>query len=304
VCCTYLKSACSSSITSNCTYIQNPSYPTSYTTSGACAYNVKPISSDICQLRLDLDNFDLTETVATGTCVDSFTVTTGSSRTYYTLCGTLSGQHIYLETARKTTDQILTFTIAGATTTVATWRIKVSQIECYSTSKAPTDCYQYLTGVSGSLTSLNYPTAVLEITRYTACVRREAGYCGIQWSQTQQTSGDSTIAGITPDPFSLDAILTKGNALSVANSDAYVIIPGSGNTVYGGTHLIDDYHATAAIEDATSAAVYSWGEPFLLTVSATTDVMVDGTLPDATGFSLQYAQIPCGNQLAISPNST
>ena len=44
--------------------------------------------------------------------------------------------------------------------------------------------------------------------------------------------------------------------LSVANSDAYVIIPGSGNTVYGGTHLIDDYHATAAIEDATSAAVY------------------------------------------------
>ena len=104
-------------------------------------------------LPLDLDNFDLTETASTGTCVDSFAVTTGSSRTYYTLCGTLTGQHskfkslkvclvtssflffsVYLETARKTTDQILTFTI-GATTTVATWRIKVAQIECYSTSK-------------------------------------------------------------------------------------------------------------------------------------------------------------------------
>ena len=83
----------------------------------------------------------------------------------------------------------------------------------YPFFRAPTDCYQYLTGVSGSLTSLNYPTAVLEITRYTACVRREAGYCGIQWSQTQQTSGDSSIAGITPDPFSLDAILTTGNAV-------------------------------------------------------------------------------------------
>ena len=101
-------------------------------------------------LPLDLDNFDLTETASTGTCVDSFAVTTGSSRTYYTLCGTLTGQHskfkslfshffipffsVYLETARKTTDQILTFTI-GSTTTVATWRIKVAQIECYSTSK-------------------------------------------------------------------------------------------------------------------------------------------------------------------------
>ena len=44
-------------------------------------------------LPLDLDNFDLTETASTGTCVDSFAVTTGSSRTYYTLCGTLTGQH-------------------------------------------------------------------------------------------------------------------------------------------------------------------------------------------------------------------
>merc|ERR550532_2642791 len=134
VCCTYLVSACSSSISNNCTYVQNPSYPSSYTTAGDCAYNVKPISSDICQLRLDFDNFDITETLATGACVDSFSVTTGSSRTYYTLCGTLTGQHIYLETARKTTDQILTFTI-GSTTTVATWRIKVAQIECFSTSK-------------------------------------------------------------------------------------------------------------------------------------------------------------------------
>ena len=107
-------------------------------------------------MSVDFDNFDITETLATGACVDSFSVTTGSSRTYYTLCGTLSGQHskfllyipimgffyvtspffflVYLETARKTTDQILKFTI-GATTTVATWRIKVAQIECFSTSK-------------------------------------------------------------------------------------------------------------------------------------------------------------------------
>ena len=80
--------------------------------------------------------------------------------------------------------------------------------------RAPTDCYQYLTGVSGTLTSFNYPTAALELIRYTSCVRREAGYCGILWAQSQYTSGDGGIATVTPDPFALDTILTTGIAVS------------------------------------------------------------------------------------------
>ena len=123
-------SSCGSSVTNNCTYIQNPSYPSSES-SGSCSYNVRPLSTDICQLRLEFDNFDLTETSpVVGTCVDTFDVTSGSSRDYFKLCGTLSGQHIYVETGRKTTDQTLSFTIA-TTSTVATWRIKVNQLTCY-----------------------------------------------------------------------------------------------------------------------------------------------------------------------------
>ena len=80
--------------------------------------------------------------------------------------------------------------------------------------RAPTDCYQYLTGVSGTLTSFNYPTAALELIRYTSCVRREAGYCGILWAQSQYTSGSGAIATVTPDPFALDTILTTGIAVS------------------------------------------------------------------------------------------
>jgi len=282
VCCTYLVSDCSSSITKNCTYIQNPSYPSSYTTSGACAYNIAPISADICQLRLDLDNFDITETSTTGACVDSFGVTTGSSRTYYDLCGTLSGQHIYLETARQTTNQVLTFTIA-TTSTVATWRIKVSQIECYSTSKAPTDCYQYFTGVSGTLTSFNYPTVVLELMKYTTCVRREAGYCGIQWSQTSFTSASTTV---TPDPFELDdtGATALANDIDAAITDAHIIIPGSANTAYTGGALSDD----SMNDDTSSGAIYSTGVPFTLTYAATGNVGSGDT-----GYSLQYQQTPC-----------
>ena len=93
VCCTFLVSTCGSTLDQNCTYIQNPSYPSSYSTSGTCEYAVTPLNSEICQIRLDMDAFDLTETSTTGVCVDSFDVTVGSSRDYYTLCGTLTGQH-------------------------------------------------------------------------------------------------------------------------------------------------------------------------------------------------------------------
>ena len=145
---------CGATVSNNCSYIQNPNYPSSE--SSDCSFSITPLNADICQIRLDFDNFDITETTPiVGTCVDSFDVTSGSSRTYYTLCGTLSGQHskfpiktiwdilkhsdffyfsVYLETGRKTTDQVAKFTI-GTTSTVATWRIKVNQIECSSTSK-------------------------------------------------------------------------------------------------------------------------------------------------------------------------
>ena len=85
-------STCGTTITNNCTYIQNPSYPSSYTTAGSCEYEVTPISSDICQLRLDFDKFDITD-ATDGTCTDSFDVTVGSSRDYQNLCGTLTDQH-------------------------------------------------------------------------------------------------------------------------------------------------------------------------------------------------------------------
>lgn len=51
------------------------------------------MNSHICQLRLDFDHFDLTDNVVGGVCTDSFDVTVGSSRDYYSLCGTNSGYH-------------------------------------------------------------------------------------------------------------------------------------------------------------------------------------------------------------------
>ena len=50
------------------------------------------IFSDICQLRLDFDNFDITETTA-GVCTDSFAMTAPSGQNPLNLCGTLTDFH-------------------------------------------------------------------------------------------------------------------------------------------------------------------------------------------------------------------
>jgi len=281
VCCVFTITTCGATVSNNCSYIQNPNYPSSES-SGDCSFNISPLNADVCQLRLDFDNFDITETAPiTGACTDTFDVTSGSSRDYFALCGTLTGQHMYVETGRATTDQVAKFTI-GTASTVATWRIKVNQIECSSTAKAPTDCFQYLTGISGSISSLNYPTTALVLT-YTICVRREYGYCGIEWSESAITS---------PDPFDLntgavaDALV---GGVDASASAVYLSIPGSANSLYGGLAFSDDNSAIAANIDETSSSVQAYGMPFTLGVNSygVADAAV-------MGFNLVYNQIPCG----------
>merc|ERR1712141_244060 len=104
VCCVFTVNTCGATVANNCSYIQNPNYPSSES-SGGCSFNISPLNADVCQLRLDFDNFDITETAPiTGACTDTFDVTSGSSRDYFALCGTLTGQHMYVETGRATTD--------------------------------------------------------------------------------------------------------------------------------------------------------------------------------------------------------
>ena len=105
-------STCGGSVTQNCTYIQNPGYPTTYSTTGSCAWSVTPINSgidfscpfyfknfhnfcsipEICQLRLDFDNFDITD-ASTGICTDSLTVAGPTGRNPMDLCGTNTDMH-------------------------------------------------------------------------------------------------------------------------------------------------------------------------------------------------------------------
>ena len=78
VCCLVTSSTCSTTISQNNTYIQNPSYPSTYPTPSSatmCSYTVNKVNDNICQLRLDFQTQELGITATTGACTDTFQAT-------------------------------------------------------------------------------------------------------------------------------------------------------------------------------------------------------------------------------------
>jgi len=276
VCCTFSLSSCGSTVNQNCTYIQNPSFPNTYSTSGACSYTINYIQSDICQLRLDFNMFDITDVATTGVCTDSFTVTGPTGRNPSVICGVNTGQHMYVETGSSTTATAIGFTIAS--TGGGSWRIKVSQIECTSNARAPTDCVQYFTGISGEVKSFNFDGGIqLRDIQYTICIRRETGSCGIQYTVQDNT---------TPDSYDLSDATANANGGSSATGEAmgYIAVPGSNTDLYSGT-ILSSQTGTA---EGVDGVLLATGMTFIIGVTNT-----DADQTSSNGFDFVYAQTPC-----------
>ena len=89
-------STCSTTISTNTTYIRNPNYPSSYTPSstGSCAYTISKISDDICQLRLDFQTFSgFATTTPIGACSDYMTAAGQTGKDPPSICGTNTDYH-------------------------------------------------------------------------------------------------------------------------------------------------------------------------------------------------------------------
>jgi len=202
-CCIFEKSCGGGSIAENCTYFTS----SSLTKGSSCSLTICKCSSDICQLRLDYETFVLSNpvTITTitvgppaaeagsatriGNCdTDSFGVTVPGGKSPPAICGTNTGQHMYIP-ASSTGCNILTANIgSGSTATTSAFTIKVSQIECSSKRLAPTGCLQYFTGDSGTaangdaIQTYNYNSGggvLLANQDYTACIRDNRAYCAI-----------------------------------------------------------------------------------------------------------------------------
>merc|ERR1711944_331298 len=134
------------------------------------------MKSDICQIRLDFTSFIIagpavtTEnipTTATTVCQDSLVLATSdnsavTSSPFGTLCGALTGEHLYVDlspTAADTLTATLTTLVDGTLTAVIAqriWDIKVSQIECHATYRAPAGCQKYFMEATGKIVSMNF----------------------------------------------------------------------------------------------------------------------------------------------------
>merc|ERR1712113_234994 len=299
VCCVIYTTTCGTAISTNTTYIRNPGYPSSYTASSAstCTYTFNKVSDDICQLRLDFQTFSgfATSTTA-GSCYDTLAMAGQTGVDPPSICGTDTGYHMYTEFGATSTDTItmtLTYGSSGLTT-AKTFNILARQISCTSSYKAPTDCTQYFTGVSGNVQSYSYGQ-MLSSQYYMNCIRTEAGYCAIQWKQSSTTSPDPFgILGTTP----ATTVAAAGHSSPTPTlcTNGFIFIPDLSMDGISkipvplglGAFQSEQCGAVFGVESqTTSAALISRKQPFVL------GVYTDSTDEPATGFNLDYTQIPC-----------
>lgn len=212
VCCAFIDATeANAQIMENRTRLRNGEFPQTdaSTTNLNIAYTINKMQSDICQIRLDFGTFVIggpansAENIAAAAlthCVDTFTVaTSGVSQVIDsagTLCGALTGEHMYIELSPTAADTaILTLTTNVATFNAAAadrvWDIKVSQIECFATYRAPPGCTRYLMADSGSITSYNFVLLAnagsftgieLASQRVKTCIRRSKGMCCVEYN--------------------------------------------------------------------------------------------------------------------------
>ncbi|XP_023330808.1 uncharacterized protein LOC111703166 [Eurytemora carolleeae] len=299
VCCLFSKSACSSTVTNNVSYITNPGFPSTYNTAGTCTYTINKVSSDICQLRLDF--ITLVQAVSTmpqGCCgstlctagflADSLTVLGKTGKNPPVICGTNTGQHMYVETGATDGDTVsLAFSVIG--TTNNQWNVRVSQIPCSASYRAPSQCVKYFTGTKGTVTSYGFAgNTQLTSQNYESCVRQEKGYCGIEWDESTVTSPS--------DAFDLTDASATIAANTAACIDSYILIPdGVVDTAIGPQRYFcgESLGVNLAVNPSP---VTSTRVPFSLThftTIATQITQAGASGGIANGFSLDYTQLPC-----------
>ncbi|XP_023327192.1 uncharacterized protein LOC111700493 [Eurytemora carolleeae] len=201
-CCFYSMNTCGGTVTHNQTYLQNPGYPSSYSISAAttCTYKFYRTSSDVCQIRLDFDAFDLGPPIdgnqkrCSGN-TDLVTFTPAGAKTDgFALCGYNPGSHIYIDMGSPAANpNFATMTMAFNAATYSAykryWNIMVSEIDCNTIYSAPVGCGQYYFGNGGSgvIQSFNYDNPVSDwqskLTGFhTICIRREKDMCTIGYA--------------------------------------------------------------------------------------------------------------------------
>jgi len=303
VCCFISVEESGAILTKNITYIQNSGFPSligdvvvNPVTTTILTFTLEG-SSDICQTRWDFEDVVLQQPLAAqtglvgangrcgGTNGDSIVIASPSTDIvgFESLCGTLTGHHIYIPNSGLNDAATITITI-GQGVFGRRWRIKTTRIECTNPSRAPEGCLQFFTGIGGQVTSFNFlevnPITIRNLL-YSVCIRAEKGFCSLNVAQTRN------VVGAVPDSFNLqDTGAAVGAAAGVGTAACVTTAPaefvGIGGNLFCGALL------AGANNDATAGVITLNSLPFRITVA--TDA---GVRAENTGFDLTYRQLPC-----------
>ena len=124
---------------------------------------------------------------------------------------------VYIDSGPSSGPSVLTVVTSGPSYP-RTWNIRVMQIECEASYRAPDGCLQFFTGVSGTVCSFNFDgdNVHLAMQYYTICVRTERGFCGIAWMQSSTKTANSD-----PDTFLVSGQYSATQQQGTARSGKY-----------------------------------------------------------------------------------
>jgi len=233
---------------------------------------------------------------------DKFAVVSSTNQVISPICGLNTGQHIYVEMGPGTTDTAqLGFTFDSTqTTSTRSYEIKVSQIQCSNANRPPPGCLQYWTTTVGRITTFNFFQTAAASQQHlgsqdvTACVRRNQGYCCVQYTVCEGVIGafslDSQVVGAA-------SIVTQGLQDTFCTAD-YVSIPSSSTTcTANNNNLFTKYCGNNLGAGSTNVnqPICDCSAPFR--VNFRTDGLVDAqsivAIQSNRGVCLDYEQIPC-----------
>lgn len=188
-CCLFKASTCGGEVNQNNAYIESPAYPAAAPT-GMCMYTIKKCDSNVCQYRLDFEDVMLSQPMMGDCTNDTLMVSqvdgVSAAVVPMTLCGTLTGQHMYV-TVKNSDPAKVAFNVASMAS-MARWKIKVTQILCDNTAElAPAGCVTYDTGDSGDISSYNYDSgagALINNQKFCHCIKYTDNMCDISLSST------------------------------------------------------------------------------------------------------------------------
>jgi len=301
VCCV-LTMGCGGTSSTNNTYLVQDSTNAAKT----CSYTICPSNTDICKIRIDFETAVLSPASSTtgtvGLCTeDTLTVSSPGGTNPPLLCGTLTGHHLYLD-ASSSCHQMDTVISSTDTSTNRQWNIKVSQIECSSQMLPPGGCLQYFTGTSGYLYNFGRLSSTVDGAStskhlanqdYTMCIRREEGYCSMEYFSKYDTSdqGFAVSAGTTglfgsvdctADYIQIPNLIAQNPTTPVSSTEALVTT--LGDRICGNSWAVHPA-GNAAQTYITFTTPYTVGVHF--------DGDETSTNENSAGFAILFTQKKC-----------